>query len=305
MDKPTVTVFIPCYNAERFISNTIESILLQTYQDFEILIIDDGSTDNSVGIIENYAKRDSRIRIMYNNVNRGVAYTRNRGIKEARGKYLATMDADDVAVPTRLEKEVQYLDSHKTVGVVSGYSYLIDEKGKKLGKQKKIKYTANEVRVCMFFSNIIVNSASMYRLDIIRKHKIKYKNDFHGIEDYMFWCMLLNFTDIIVLDEYFVYYRIVQSGLTCTNNRDCSFERIKCIEKVHKYMLESNHIYIKGNKCLLYHPAPFFQNKIIRTVVILVYLMQILIQVRVMRKTYYPELRSHIIYMIKNNELQI
>lgn len=115
-----VTVFIPCYNAGRFISETIDSILVQTYQDFEILIIDDGSTDNSSEILNQYAEKDERIRILKNKRNRGIGYTRNRGVREARGKYLAIMDADDISVPSRLEKEVQYLEKHQSVEAVSG-----------------------------------------------------------------------------------------------------------------------------------------------------------------------------------------
>ncbi len=306
MNQPTVTVFIPCYNAERFISETIDSILGQTYQDFEILIIDDGSTDSSRDILECYAKKDNRIRIMYNKVNRGVAYTRNRGIKEARGKYLATMDSDDMATPIRLEKEVQYLDKHKSIGAISGCLYMIDEKGRKLSKQKKVAYNANEVKAHMFFTNVIVNSASMYRLDIVRKYNIKYKNDYHGVEDYMFWCMLLTYTNIVVMDEYFVYYRIVQSGLTCTNRRECNSERIRCNDEVHKYMLTSNNIHVNKrllNYCLSQYSVSAFQGGLVDTVIMVIYFIQILTQARLMKKIYFSELRSCIICMLKNQKL--
>ena len=101
MAKPEVTVFMAVYNGEKFINQAIESVLQQTFKDFELLIIDDGSTDNSQSIINSYT--DKRIRVLKNEGNKGLAYTRNRGINEATGKYFATLDCDDVAYKNRLE----------------------------------------------------------------------------------------------------------------------------------------------------------------------------------------------------------
>lgn len=295
MAEPIVTVFIPCYNAERFISETIEGILAQTCQDFEILIIDDGSTDNSRGIIEAYAQKDARIRALYNRGNKGVGYTRNRGIREARGKYLAVMDADDIAAPNRLEKEIQYLEKHKSVGAVSGCMYMMDERGKKLGKSPQIAYGAQDVRAHMFFVNVIANSASMYRLDVVRKYNIKYKDDYHGVEDYMFWCELLNHTQIVVLDEYFVYYRIVNNGLTLSNRRKCSAERIKCEDEIHRYMLKSNGFHMNDvfmSYCLLQYSNALPKGEIKSIGIMFIFFMQILLQAKLMGKAYYPELKA-------------
>lgn len=296
MKQPTVTVFIPCYNAERFISETIDSILGQTYQDFELLIIDDGSTDHSMEIVASYANKDDRIRILQNQINRGVAYTRNRGVQEARGKYLATMDADDIATPFRLEMEVKYLEQHKSVGAVSGCLYRISERGVKIGKSSKTGYTALEVMATMFFENIILNSASMYRLDLVRKYCIQYQEDFHGVEDYMFWCMLLQHTQIVVLGEYFVYYRIVKSGLTVTNVRTCNEKRSKCIETVQNYMLKSNGFHI--NKWILQYCLPRCaaqvpQGSIKNIVLFSAYIAQIVIQAKQMNKPYYPQIKAY------------
>lgn len=302
MGLPTVTVFIPCYNAERFIAEAIDSILNQTYQDFEILIIDDGSTDKSRDILDYYLQKDDRIRVLYNQCNRGVGYTRNRGVKEAKGKYLATMDADDIAVSTRLEKEVDYLERNKAVGAVGGCAYFIDERGRKIGSMKKQTLNAREVNAHMFFENVIINSASMYRLNLVKRHKIKYKDDFHGVEDYMFWCMLLKYTKIVVLDEYFIFYRKVYNGLTGTNSRKYKSERIRCNNEVHKYMLVSNEIHINTillNYCLPKYALSFFTIHGYSNIIIALFLMQILARARTMRKVYYPELRIYIINKYK------
>ena len=302
MGEPIVTVFIPCYNAEKFISETIESVLAQTYQNFEILIIDDGSTDNSRKIIEEYAHKDARIRSLYNEGNKGVGYTRNRGIKEARGKYLAVMDADDVAVPNRLEKEIQYLEEHGSVGAVSGMMYMIDERGNKSGKSRLIAYEAQDVKAHLFFENVIVNSASVYRLDTVRKCNIRYKDNYCGVEDYMFWCMLSNHTDIVVLDEYFVYYRIVKGGLTVSNRRKNNTKRLKCKDEIHRYMLKSNGFHINEvflNYCLLQYSDTPPKGRIRSIGIMGFFFVQILLQAKLMGKTYYPELKIMISNMWK------
>lgn len=300
--SPMVTVFIPCYNAGRFISETIDSILAQTYQDFEILIIDDGSTDNSSEILNKYAEEDERIRILKNKRNRGVGYTRNRGVREAKGKYLAIMDADDISVPFRLEKEVQYLEKHQSVGAVSGCMQVINERGRKIGEPLIVAYGAREVRARLFFRNVIVNSASMYRLNIVKSHNIKYKDDYHGVEDYMFWCMLINYTDIVVLGECFVYYRIVNSSLTSTNVRKYNAVRLKCINEIHQYMLKKNGFYINNlsvHYCLPQYAEMPLKGGVKNTIVVFGFFTLILVQAKLMKKSYYPEMKEFVVITMK------
>ena len=107
MNKPLVTVFIPVYNCEKYIKESLESIINQTYENLDILIIDDGSTDNTVNLIKQY--KDTRIRLLRNDKNRGIPYTRSRGLEECRGEYLALMDADDISLSERIKKQVNFL----------------------------------------------------------------------------------------------------------------------------------------------------------------------------------------------------
>ena len=302
MNSPMVTVFIPCYNAGKFISETIDSILVQTYQDFEILIIDDGSTDNSSEILNRYAKKDERIRILKNKRNRGIGYTRNRGVREARGKYFAIMDADDISVSVRLEKEVQYLEKTPSVGAVSGCMHMINEQGREIGEPLIAAYGAREVRARMFFENPVVNSASMCRLDIVRSHNIRYKDDYHGVEDYMFWCKLINYTDIVVLGECFVYYRIVNSSLTATNIRKYNAARLKCINEIHRYMLKKNGFHINNlfiHYCLPQYAEMPLKGGVKNTIVMFVFFMQMLVQAKLMKKSYYSEMKEFVVIAMK------
>ena len=107
------------YDGERFLREAIDSILTQTFHDFEFIIVNDGSTDGSAAILDSYAKSDARLRV-YDQANRGQCASDNRGCKLARGKYIARMDADDVSTPDRLEKQIAFLENHPKVGLLGG-----------------------------------------------------------------------------------------------------------------------------------------------------------------------------------------
>lgn len=120
---PTLTVYMPLYNAERYVGAAIESILEQTFSDFELLVVDDGSTDGSAAVVESV--RDARVRLIRQE-NRGCYPARNRAIAEARGRYLANMDADDLSLPTRFEKQIAYLEAHPEAVLVGTKTYECD-----------------------------------------------------------------------------------------------------------------------------------------------------------------------------------
>jgi glycosyltransferase involved in cell wall biosynthesis len=124
---PKVTVLLPVYNGGAHLPGAIDSVLAQTYRDFELLLIDDCSSDRSVGVIESYA--DPRIRLLRNERNLGQVPTLNRGLREARGEYVARLDQDDVALPERLERQVALLDSEPAVGLVGTWMDFVDDQG--------------------------------------------------------------------------------------------------------------------------------------------------------------------------------
>jgi glycosyltransferase involved in cell wall biosynthesis len=123
-----ISVLMPAYNAERYVVEAVESILAQTYTDFEFLIVDDGSTDGTRAILEEYATRDARIRLI-SRENRGLVATLNEMIALARCELLARMDADDVALPGRFERQVAFLEAHPDVACVGGAQFNIDDRG--------------------------------------------------------------------------------------------------------------------------------------------------------------------------------
>jgi glycosyltransferase involved in cell wall biosynthesis len=124
---PKISVIMPVYNTAPYLPAAIESILSQSFTDFEFLIIDDGSTDGSYEVCEKYAEQDERIKLSRNDKNMGISYTRNKLIELANSEYIAPQDSDDISLPHRLELSYEYLQSHLKTAVVSGDNIIIDE----------------------------------------------------------------------------------------------------------------------------------------------------------------------------------
>ncbi|MBD2022176.1 glycosyltransferase family 2 protein [Leptolyngbya sp. FACHB-36] len=129
--KPPVSVLLPAYNSQRYVAETVESILAQTMSDFELIIIDDGSTDDTLKILQQYAAKDSRIRLS-SHENQGVSRTRNQLLAQAQGEIIAVMDADDVALPDRFARQLEFLQTHPEVVCVGAAHEVIDEEGRLL-----------------------------------------------------------------------------------------------------------------------------------------------------------------------------
>lgn len=235
-----VSVFIPCYNAERYIEETLLSILNQTYRDFQIIVIDDGSTDKSAKIVEEYREKDSRIKLLYNKENKGIAYTRNRGIQECDTEFIAIMDADDIAPLDRLEKEVSYLEKYKNIGAVGGQYILIDEKGNLMKTVSNYAKTPLEVKALLFLKNIISNSSVMYRRNVVIDNHLKYLDGYYGLEDYRFWVEFANVAQIVNLPDVLLYYRVVNTGLSKSAVNQKLEERNECFDQIHRYAFSSN-----------------------------------------------------------------
>lgn len=133
--KPLVSVVMPVYNAGEFLPEAVKSILSQTYRNFEFVIVDDASEDSSWQIIQNFARKHKQIKIHRNPQNLGVSETVKKAISLAKGEFLARMDADDIALPQRIEKQVDYLLNHKETVAIGGQCFLIDKNGGVIGEK--------------------------------------------------------------------------------------------------------------------------------------------------------------------------
>ncbi len=203
MNAPKVTVLMPVYNGEKYLREAIESILNQTYRDFEFLIINDGSTDGSPQLIESYD--DPRIRVVNNESNIKLIATLNKGLKIARGEYVARMDCDDISLSRRLEKQVMYLDQHPEVGVLGCRIRNIDASGDFISEPKRpLTHICN--MWVLLFEPSVMHPSVIYRKDIVERVNGYSEEALHS-EDYDLWSKLSRVTEIRQLDDVLVYLR--------------------------------------------------------------------------------------------------
>jgi len=179
--SPKISVLMPAYNAEKYIGDAIESILNQSFTDFEFIIIDDCSTDCTWEIIQEYAKKDERIVSVKNNENLKISKTLNRGIRLAKGKYIARMDADDWSYPDRLQKQIKYMDSNPQVGISGGSMEVCDNNLKKISS-RTYNLKDEEIRKNIFRYSPFSHPLVIYRSDIIKN--INYNTYLYDAEDY-------------------------------------------------------------------------------------------------------------------------
>lgn len=182
-EPPKVTVVIPVYNREKYVGDAIASILAQTFTDFELLVIDDGSTDGSQEVVRSYC--DPRVRLVCNEINQGIPKTRNTGIRLARGEYLAFLDSDDRACPKRLMKQVAFLDGHPDYVAVGAWIEWIDEEGRPLGRIKRKPVSPEEIAAQRLFRSGLENSASMARTVVLRNYG--HQEQYDICEDFDLW----------------------------------------------------------------------------------------------------------------------
>lgn len=215
--KPLVTVLLPVYNGAEYVKEAIDSILNQTFTDFELLIIDDGSTDNSVEIVEAYM--DNRIRLVKNEKNLGLTPTFNKGVDMIDTKYTARMDADDISNPTRFEKQVAYLEAHPNVAMVDALNVFIDKDGKIMDRVFNGIHTEKELRDSLPNDNLISHPTMMIRTDIYKKYKYRLIQ----FEDYDLWLRLANDGHVIHrINEVLLKYRIHGNSYTDSGKKKSS-----------------------------------------------------------------------------------
>jgi glycosyltransferase involved in cell wall biosynthesis len=202
MNRPRVTVLMPVFNGEKYLGQAIESILGQTFGDFEFLIVDDGSTDRSLEICRSYA--DPRIRLERNGANLGLITTLNRGIERAGGEFIARMDGDDISFPERLERQVRFLDENPGVGLCgTWYEKAFPD------RTETVKPPAGdrEIRFYLGFENVILHPSVMLRKSLLETHGLRYDEACRYAEDYEFWCRCARHTKLAIIPEALVRYR--------------------------------------------------------------------------------------------------
>lgn len=214
-----VTIVMPIYNAEAFLKEAVNSVLLQSYCNWELLMVDDASTDRSLELAKEFARQDPRIKVLWNEKNQGVANTRNRGIAEAKGDYIALLDSDDVWLPKKLERQVALLEERCAQLAYCSYDF-IDDKGNSILKPYLVPETTNFEK--MLYNNVIGCSTVLIQADLFKKHRFL-KECYH--EDYALWMeMLQEGCRAVGLSEVYVHYRKV-FGSRSDNKKNAARQR--------------------------------------------------------------------------------
>lgn len=216
--RPSVSVLLSIHNGAAYIAEAIESILSQTYKDFELLIKDDASTDRTAELIKTYS--DERIHISANSVARGLTHNLNAMIREARGTYLVRMDHDDICHKYRFEKQVAFLDRHPTFALVGSEAIVIDSHGKHLHRLE-LPHTNDEIRAYLCKGNCIVHPSTMLRREAVMKIGA-YDESFPYAQDYDLWLRLSEEYSLANLREPLLFYRVHNGQISSTKLIDQS-----------------------------------------------------------------------------------
>jgi glycosyltransferase involved in cell wall biosynthesis len=210
--KPRVTVVMAVYNGERYLDEALRSLFAQTFDDYELLVVDDASADLTPKILAGY--EDRRLRVLRNERNLGLTASLNRALREARGMYVARQDVDDLSDGTRLERQVAFLDEHKTV-VLLGTAYRrIDEDGRATG-DRPVPQDANSIRWRLLFMNVFSHSTVMFRRSVLSEVGL-YDESFRYAQDYELWSRIARRHPVAALPDVLVSYRETSSSMTAT-----------------------------------------------------------------------------------------
>ncbi|MEO7045794.1 MAG: glycosyltransferase [Ferruginibacter sp.] len=202
-----ISVVMPCYNSGKYVSAAIESILNQTYSQFEFIIVNDGSIDNSCVEIKKH--NDPRIRFFNLKENKGNYFARNYGIRLAKGKYICVMDADDIAYPNRLEVQSRYLNFYRQVGVIGSQGELMAEDGTLLnGKIGGPCVSWAQLKIFLLKNNVILHPSLMARSCLIKKHHLLYNEKYRYSADFDFVSRCASLFPVRNIDDRLIMYRL-------------------------------------------------------------------------------------------------
>lgn len=201
---PLVSIVVPVYNAESFLANTIDSVRAQTYNNWELLLVDDCSSDASVRQIKDYRKEDARIKLIRMDRNSGAALSRNIGIEKAKGKYLAFLDADDAWLPSKLEKQIRLASERNAHLVYSGYEFA-NADGQSTGKTVKVPASMSLKQA--YGNHLIWTSTVLINLSTVHKSDIKMLDISFGEDITTWWRILAKYGSAYGITESLALYR--------------------------------------------------------------------------------------------------
>lgn len=227
---PKISVLMTVYNSEKFLGLAIASVLQQTFTDFELVILDDCSTDSSWDIIEHFAKQDSRIRAIKNEKNLGGCGNLNKGLLLLKGEYMARHDNDDWSYPDRLEKQFRFLEEHPEVGVVGGSIELIDVEGNKIGK-RTYNLSDKDIRRKIFRYSPFAHPLVMVRKSVLDQVGCFYDATVAPADDYELWFRIGKVAAFANMPDVLLKYRVVPGSITLSATKKMELATIRVRDK--------------------------------------------------------------------------
>lgn len=235
---PLVSVLVPVHNASRYLQQCLDSVASQTCEHWEMLIVDDASTDGSRPIAEAFANREPRARLFTNDRNLGLPATLNRGLDEVRGRYVARLDADDEMLPDRLAAQVACLEAHPELGLLGAGAIIVDGDGRKKGEQR-MPASDEEIR----WHEAISRSSSFYhpavtmRTEVLLKHGLRYTEWMRSAQDKRMWFDVLGHCRGANLQRPLIRYRHHENTITATRREEqTSNAEAVCMEWMHRLL---------------------------------------------------------------------
>jgi len=244
---PTISVVMSMYNQEKYVQESIESVLNQTFTDFELIVIDDGSTDTSPQIVTKFT--DPRIRYFSNGRNLGIVATSNRGLGLAQGKYIARIDSDDLAHAERFELQVKFLESRPEIGLVGSYFETIEDYPRTMFTPVQ----PEEIEDTLMVGNCFGHSTIMFRRELFQLHNLTYPQVGGGAEDYAFYLRCIPFVKMANIPKVLVYYRVHQQQISYVQSElQTNFAnqvRISYVESILKRPMSQDEVNIHNRLC--------------------------------------------------------
>jgi glycosyltransferase involved in cell wall biosynthesis len=266
-DEPLVSIITPAYNSDKFIGETIESVINQTYKNWEMIIVDDGSTDKTCDIVKKYCKRDIRVQYFWQKNSGGAAVPRNVAIGRSKGKYIAFFDSDDLWLPEKLTRQIEYMEKHPDLALVYGLAKYI---GNPLFEGRLVRQPKDTVSCStfeeLFICKSIVCMTAMVRASYLQRVGLFNENpDFVSVEDWDLWLRFAHDYKIGFIPEVLGFYRANTQGISKDETK--YLKPLKVIEKYENMSWVSQEL-AERSRYLIYFAAGMknlqFQGKNMR-----------------------------------------
>lgn len=257
-NQPLISVVMPAYNAGKFLVESLQSIQNQTYQNWELIIVDDASTDNTWSTLKAFSAQDTRIRIFKNKVNSGVSVTANRALSYAKGEFIARMDADDISMPSRFEKQIEYLLKNKNIVAVGTQCDLINSEGVIIGK-KNFPCDFASIKKLIFERIPMQQPSIMVNKNLLPKDFVWYDKNFGAAEEIELMFKFFQLGEIRNLPEKLLQYRLHGNNTSLKNVKKTFYLTVKSrIRGITVYGLKPSlkSIFVTGAQLVLVTALP-------------------------------------------------